>query len=280
MVSNPTSITKKYLDIWFNGKSSFGKGFKLLGWPVNEDTSPLLVLAKDGTLQVDLKVEEQILYSKTVLHYVQDPNGYTLKPELKKFFSLRCILGTLQSVWSQSKLLINYQNTYNRAKKYIDSIPMEIPDNKEKIEKNIQEEALPYLIAVDYMGEFIFSALTNKLDNPQKMDILSRLQKRIIKKDWYTQAILSWAKLQDKEISANEFIPVYGFAAGNDYELTRPRYYEILKRQKPNVVLEKVDDIKISSLEDLYVGLQYLRSEGKLRSLIWISALRDVLPIK
>jgi len=72
-------------------------------------------------------------------------------------------------------------------------------------------------------------------------------------------------------------LPSYGFASGDDYELTKPRFYEILKLTKPEIKSVEVENMVINSLEDLYVGSQYLRSIAKLKSLIWISALRDYI---
>jgi len=71
------------------------------------------------------------------------------------------------------------------------------------------------------------------------------------------------------------FIDKYGFAAGNDYELTSPRYYEVLHAPKPKIKDIILEEMKITNLSDLYVGTQYLRSEAKHKSIIWISALRD-----
>ena len=127
------------------------------------------------------------------------------------------------------------------------------------------------------MGEFIYSVLVNKLDSNQKIELVNRLHPKISSRDWYTKAILAWNTLQDGKISEDVFLKEYGFAAGEDYELTRPRYYEVLKKPKPIIKKIEVENIKIKTLEYLYVGMQYLRSEAKRKSLVWISALRDIV---
>jgi len=276
IVRNPSKITKSYLDIWFTGNSSLGKALELLKWPITKDDAPLLVV-HNGFLHVDLSALEKVMYSKTALHYVKEKNEYVLKVDPVKLLSPRHLLGTARAIWSQSKLLINYQRTYDDARNYIESIPLAIPPDKNEIENNLKENVWPYLIAVDYMGEFVYSALVDKLSEERKSELLMKLHKKISPDDWYTQAILAWSDLEEKQILMKEFKPIYGFAAGDDYELKRPRYYELLRIPKPQITRVEIEDRKITSLADLYVGLQYLRSIGKLKSLIWISALRDVL---
>ncbi len=276
IVRNPSKITKAYLDSWFTGNSSLGKALELLKWPVTKDTAALLAIYK-GFLHVDLSVEEKVLYSKTTLHYVKDESTYILKVNPVKLLSPRHLLGTARAIWSQTRLLVNFQNTYNTANRYVESIPLTIPQNKNEIEEILKENVWPYLIAVDYIGEFVYSALVDKLSEEQKSELLMRLHKKISPDDWFTKAILAWNDLQEKQISKEEFKPIYGFAAADEYELTNPRYYELLKIPKPHITKVEIEDRKITTLPDLYIGMQYLRSQGKLKSLIWISALRDAL---
>ena len=275
IVRNPSIVTRKYLNIWFTGKRSFGMALKMLGWPITEDESALLVWSKQNGLQLDLKVEEKVMYSKTLLHYVKEKNGYALKINPKKLFSPKHIWYTLLAIWSQSKLLINPQKTYDLAKSFVEKIPLDIPKDKSKIEEDIKLIVWPNLIAVDYMGEFVYSALVNKLNEKEKTDLINELHKKISPRDWYTQAILAWSNLAEKKITKTDFIDKYGFAAGNDYELTSPRYYEVLHAPKPKIKDIILEEMKITNLSDLYVGTQYLRSEAKHKSIIWISALRD-----
>lgn len=277
IVRNPSEITRKYLDIWFTGIGSFGKALEMLDWPIAKDSSPLLVWSEKNGLQVDLKVEEKIMYSKTVLHYVDVNGEYKLSTDISKVFSPKCLWGTIQATLSQSKLLTNYQNTFNKARNYVISIPSEVPKEKKEIEAQILEIVWPNLIAVDYIGEFVFSVLTSKLNNSQKIELINKLHSRISPKDWYTKSILAWNKLQEKEIQLDTFLEEFGFASKNDYELTEPRYYEILKKPKPSIKDIEIERMTVKSVEDLYVGMQYLRSEAKRKSLVWISALRDSL---
>lgn len=277
IVRNPSDITIYYLDRWFTGASSFGKALTMLGWPITQDEMPLLVWNKKDGLRLDLKREEKVMYSKTVLHYVKVNNDYIIKIDPSKLISPKHIWYTTKAVWSQSKLLLNPQGTYDLAKKYVDTISLEIPKGKEAIELNIQNNVWPYVIAVDYIGEFVYSTLVNKLNENQKGIIISKLHKRIRSKDWYTQAILAWSNLQENHVPHDEFIKKYGFAANNEYELTCPRYYELLNAKKPQIKPIRLESIKVMNLEDLYVGTQYLRSQAKHKSLIWISALRDSL---
>lgn len=277
IVRNPSKITRKYLDIWFTGKGSFGRALKMLGWPISEINSPLLQWKADKGLLLDLKSEQETVYSNTIYHYVKVDKDCILKIDFKKILIPGCIWGTIKSIWSQSKLLINFQKTYNLAKKYVESIPLEIPKNKEEIEDKLLKDVWPKVIAVDYIGEFIYSVMVNKLDNNQKIELISKLQAKISSRDWYTKAILSWNALQEGRISKNNFLAEYGFAADDDYELTRPRYYEILKSPKPVIKKIKIEEMKITKIEDLYVGMQYLRSEAKRKCLVWISALRDTI---
>lgn len=276
IVRNPSKITKRYLDQWFTGKGAFGTALKMLNWPITESNSPLLVF-KNGELVVDLNSEEKIMYSKTIFHYVRKGNNFVLQIDPRKLLNPACIWHTLKAIWSQSKLLINYQRTYNLAKTYTETIPSEIPKNKNDLEKKLANEVWPKVIAVDYIGEFTYSVLVNKLEERKKLEIIHKLHSKISSIDWYTKAILAWNNIQDGKISEKDFLKKYGFAANNEYELTEPRYYELLKKPKPNIEKVEIENIKVSNLEELYVGLQYLRSQAKRKSLIWISALRDAV---
>lgn len=277
IVKDPSPITLEYLNEWFSGSGAFGKALSILGWPISSDNSPLLVWnIKDG-LRMDLDVEEKVMYSKTIFHYVKKNDDYVLSVDFKKIFLPNKILGTLRAIWSQSKLLISHQRTYDLAKSYVELIPLDIPETKDEIEKIISEKMWPMIIAVDYMGEFVYSALTNNLSSIQKSELIQKLHARTSPNDWYTKSMLAWSQLHDKEMSEKEFLLNYGYASGNDYELTQPRYYELLKQPKPAVGEIKIENMKVDNLEDLYVGLQYLRSEAKRRSLVWIAALREVI---
>lgn len=273
IVKDPSPITIKYLNTWFTGSGAFGKALSLLDWPVTTDNSPLLIWDKMHGLRVDLKVEEIVMYSRTILRYYKVDDDYQLQIDYNKLLSLINIVGTIKAIWSQSKLLIDYQKTYDLAKSWVESIPTA----SNNIELDLENEVWPKVIAVDYVGEFVYSALTNKLNIETKAKLINKLHSRISPIDWYTKAILSWAKVNEGEMRKDNFVREYGFCAGDDYELTKPRYYEILKMPKPTIEIIKLESMKIMNLEDLYVGVQYLRSQAKRKSLVWISALRDLV---
>mgnify|MGYP001385440134 CR=1 FL=1 len=275
IVRDPSPTTMKYLRLWFRGDGAFGNALAMLDWPVVKDESSLLVWSKKDGLRVDLQIEERVMYSNTLLRYLKKDNEYQLTVDYKKLLSLRNILGTVQAIWSQSKLLVNYQKSYDLAKNYVESIPIEIASDLKDVEKMLEDKVWPKVIAVDYMGEFVYSAMTHNLNAKEKSKLIQKLHNRIGPEDWYTKAILAWSKVQDGKVQVEEFVDQYGFAAGDDYELTKPRFYELLNHPKPKLKKIDIEEMKVLTLEDLYVGLQCLRSQAKRRSLIWISALRD-----
>ncbi len=276
IVHNPSLITRKYLDIWFTGKSSFGLALAKIGWPYAEDSHPLLKWDKIKGLKVDILVEERVMYSKTIYHYKNINGSYVLTIDFRKI-NINTILSTFQAIWAQSKLLINNQQTYNRAKSYVEEIPLITSNEQEQIEKILHDIVWPNLIAVDYIGEYIVFILLNNKKPEEQTEILSRIHNRVRDIDWYTHAILAWDNYKQGKISKSELIEKYGYVAGDDYELTRPRYYELLKQDKPKITKLEIKNMEIHSLEDLAVGMHYLRSEAKRRSLIWIDALRQAL---
>lgn len=276
IVAEPSAVTFDYLQKWFRANSSFGKGLDLLKIPHKKIDSSLLKIV-DGELVTDLKVEQEILYSNTILGYKNDKDQYILKIDKTKLLSLLKILGTARLVWAQSKFLFNYQNTYDLARTLVEEISLKIPEGKSAIEKSLSNQVWPRVIAVDYLGEFVYHSLFDNKKEEEKAKLLSSLQKRISPDDWYTKAILAWENYKEKKIDAKEFLEKYSIAAGNDYELTRPRFFELAKAKKPPIPDIKLKEMKVKSLEDLYVGLQYLRSESKHKSLFWISSLRDSL---
>lgn len=276
IVTQPSEITFKYLKIWFRSNGSFGKGLDLLKVPYKKNDSSLLKIV-DGELVTDLDIEEEVLYSNTILGYKKDNGQYVLQIDKGKLISPLKIFGTLKFVWSQSKFLFNYQNTYDLARKIVDEIPLKIPKDKVAIEENLSDQVWPRIIAVDFLGEFVFHSLFDNKKEEEKAKLLSALHKKISPDDWYTKAILAWEDYKDKKMDKKVFIEKYSIAAGNDYELNRPRFFEIAKAKKPSAPDIKLKEMKIKSLEELYVGLQYLRSESKHKSLFWISALRDKL---
>lgn len=276
IVTNPSPVTRKYLATWFTGSGSFGIALASLGWPVNRIDEPLLVWDKENGLRVDITVEEKIMYGRTLFHYVKRNNDYTLQIYLKKL-SLSRIANTIRTVWVQSKLLANPQHTYELAKSKVENIPLQSPEDLPAIEKKLKEVVWPNVITVDYIGEYVLSILTNKLSVEQKLTTLSTIQQKARPLDWYTQAMLSWSEYKEGKLSETDLLNNYGFVAGDDYELTRPRYYELLHKPKPEIGNYKIKNMKITNLEDLAVGMHYLRSEVKRRSLIWIAALRESL---
>lgn len=276
IVSNPSPITLKYLDIWFSGSRSFGAALTKLGWPITLNNEPLLVWSREHGLRVDVAVEEKIMYARTIFHYITKNNGHILTIDLKKL-SLINILNTMRAIWSQSRLLVNYQRTYNQAKSYVEQIPIEPPQDLQDVENGLKNLIWPNIIAVDYIGEYILSILTNNLSPKKKLEKLNNIQAKTRPIDWYTQAMLSWSDYKNGKLSEQDLLSLYGYVAGDDYELTRPRYYEFLKKPKPQNQNLDIKNMNIKSLEDLAMGMHYLRSEVKRRSLIWIAALRECL---
>lgn len=277
IVRNPSQTTVQYLNLWFKGSGAYGKAMTLLGWPVHKSDQPLFAWNKDDGLRVDLREEEKVLYSNTLLHYVKNQDDYQLAIDFKRIFSLKKIVGTIRVIWSQSKLLVNYQNTYDLGKSYVESIPLTTPENRKLLEDQLSDRVWPMVIATDYMSEFIYSALTNNLSKEQKSKLIAKLHEKTRLRDWYTKSILAWSEINEKNISEKEFLLNYGYASGDGYELTTPRYYELLKKPKPEIRDIEIEHMEVKSLEDLYVGLQYLRSEAKRRSLVWIASLREMI---
>lgn len=276
IVTNPSPITRKYLATWFTGNGSFGIALASLGWPVAKTEEPLLVWDKENGLRVDVRVEEKIMYGRTIFHYVQKNNNYSLQIHLKKL-SVSAIVNTLRTVWAQSKLLANPQHTYELAKSYVEDIPLQVPEDLPAIEKNLKAVVWANVIVVDYIGEYILSILTNKLSPEQKLLTLSSIQKKARPLDWYTHAMLSWSEYKEGKLSEIDLVNMYGYIAGDDYEITKPRYYELLHQPKPRIENYDVKKMKVTNLKELAVGMHYLRSEVKRRSLIWIAALRESL---
>ena len=275
IVRDPSPKTLSYLSQWFTGAGAFGKGLSLLGWPVVKDDRPLLVWDKENGLRIDLLVEEKVMYSKTVFHYVKKDGGFVLAVNFKSFLSPKRILGTFKALWSQSRLLTNYQKTYDETKRLVEEIPTTTPKDKADIENILASIVWPRVVAVDYTGEFLFSALSSNYSKYKKLEILNIIQDRNRDRDWYTQSVLAWSKYKEGKLSKEALAKDYGYAAGDEYEITQPRYYEIVKQPKPVVGELKIEEIQIKNLLDLVAGVQYLRSEAKRRSLIWIAALRE-----
>ncbi len=275
IVRDPSPKTLGYLSQWFTGEGAFGKGLSLLGWPVVKDDRPLLVWDKENGLRIDLLVEEKVMYSKTVFHYVKKDDGFVLAVNLKSLLSPKKILGTFKALWSQSRLLTNYQKTYDETKRLVEEIPTTTPKDKADIENILASIVWPRVVAVDYTGEFLFSALSSNYSKYKKLEILNIIQDRNRDRDWYTQSVLAWSKYKEGKLSKEALAKDYGYAAGDEYEITQPRYYEIVKQPKPVVGELKIEEIQIKNLLDLVAGVQYLRSEAKRRSLIWIAALRE-----
>ncbi len=275
IVRDPSPKTLGYLSQWFTGEGAFGKGLSLLGWPVVKDDRPLLVWDKENGLRIDLLVEEKVMYSKTVFHYVKKDDGFVLAVNLKSLLSPKKILGTFKALWSQSRLLTNYQKTYDETKRLVEEIPTTTPKDKADIENILASIVWPRVVAVDYTGEFLFSALSSNYSKYKKLEILNIIQDRNRERDWYTQSVLAWSKYKEGKLSKEALAKDYGYAAGDEYEITQPRYYEIVKQPKPVVGELKIEEIQIKNLLDLVAGVQYLRSEAKRRSLIWIAALRE-----
>lgn len=279
IVSHPSPITRKYLDVWFTSEGAFGLALKKLGWPYAKNPQPLLIWDEKNGLQVDVSVEEYIFYERTIFSYKTRGTSVIATINFKKI-SIPRLIGTLKAVFSQSKLLVNYQKTYNLAKSYIEEIPTITTRELKSIEQTLNTVVWPNLIAVDYIGEYILSILTEKKTPEQVIEILNSIQAKAINTDWYTHAILAWDTYKQGKMSEAELLQLYGYAAGDDYELTRPRYYELLHQKKPTQAQIQINDMNIVSLEDLAVGMHYLRSEAKRKSLIWIDALRQALIAK
>lgn len=276
IVSNPSPITLKYLAIWFSGSGSFGIALATLGWPVTQNNEPLLVWDREHGLRVDVEVEEKIMYVPTIFHYVHKNDNYSLQIDPKKL-SVSKIFNTIRAVWSQSKLLVNYQHTYDRAKFYVEHIPLQSSDSMRGVEETLTQLVWPNVIAVDYIGEYILSILTYNLSPEKKLDMLTTIQRKARPIDWYTQAMLSWNNYKEGRLSEHDLLTFYGYVAGDDYELTKPRYYELLKKPKPQIIHYDIRNMKVTNLEDLAVGMHYLRSEVKRKSLVWIAELRENL---
>jgi hypothetical protein len=277
IVRDPSKITRHYLDVWFTAQGAFGKGLTLLGWPVSSHSSPLLVWDAEHGLRTDLKAEKIAMYSRTVLHYKKKNNEYVLGVDPQKVFFPRNIYGSLQALWSQSRWLIDYQRTYDQAKTWVEAMPLQPPNNQTVVEEKLAELVWPSVIAVDAMGEFLFTALTQNMTPEQKSLLLQNILQRNRQRDWSTQASLSWSNYQEGKLSSADMLKNYGLAAGDEYELTSPRYYELLQASMPVISELPIKAMKVQNLEDLVVGVQYLRSEAKHRNLIWIAALRESL---
>lgn len=276
IVTNPSPVTRKYLDMWFNGSGAYGIALTMLDWPIHKSNKPLLVWDKEHGLRVNVTAEEEIMYSRTLFHYVNNNGTNEVKVDLKKF-SFPNLINTMRIVWSQSKLLTNYQRTYNLAKSYVENIPPNPPNSLHEIENGLQHIVWPRVIAVDYIGEYIIATMTHNLSPEKTLDILTTIHTKVRDMDWYTKAMLAWSDYKEGKLSEQDLLTLYGYAAGDDYELTRPRYYELLKKPKPEIGSLDIKQMKINNIEDLAVGMHYLRSEAKRRSLIWIAALREHL---
>jgi len=278
IVKNPSKITRKYLDIWFTGAGAFGTGLSMLGWPITKSCKPLLIWDQDNGLRVDLSTEEEVMYSSTIFKYLPKNSDYELGIDLKKLLSLRCLVGTIKALWSQSKLLINPQTSYDMAKKMIEEIPLHTPLQKNGVENGLASIVWPRVIAVDYMGEFLFSAWNHGVTDEIKVKRLQIIQERNRNRDWATKSFLAWSEYKNMGMSKQEYVKEFGYSSRNEYELTSPRDYEILGVQKPSIGELPIENMSIKNLEDLVTGIQYLRSEAKRRNLIWMAALRELVP--
>lgn len=276
IVNNPSSTTIKYLNIWFSGAGSYGIALSKLGWPVSYNNEPMLVWDKKNGLRVDMTVEDKTMYANTIFRYVYKDNLYTLQIDPKRISFTR-VYNTIRAVWSQSKLLVNNQRTFNMAKTCVESISLQPAENLHDIEEVLENIVWPNVIIVDYIGEYILSILTNNLSSEKALEKLNSIQNRARAFDWYTQAMLSWSNYKEGKLSEDDLVNTYGLVAGDVYELTKPRYYELINKPMPRIKDYSINDMQINNLEDLAVGMHYLRSEVKRRSLVWIAALRKCL---
>lgn len=274
IVRDPSPITLHYFNRWFSGAGSYGMAFERLGWPVNKVDIPLLTWSQEKGLLFDLQAEETVLYQKTILGYSKNGQEHSLTVDWRKVLSLSRWLGTLRSLWSQTTLLVNCQHTYDWTRHIVASMPINPSSDLPAIESTLLTKVWPSVIMVDYIGEFVFATLTHTLSQQEKLSLLGRVRIRTRTIDWYTQSMLAWSDYQDNNISKTKLLREYGYCAADPYELTSPRYYELLESKKPRLNIPALSTMKVNALEDLYVGLQYLRSEAKRRSLIWVDALR------
>lgn len=276
IVNNPSPVTRRYLDAWFTGSGSYGRALTMLGWPVTAADEPLLVWDEKHGLRVDTGVEERIMYGATIFSYTRSGKTHNVRVDLRKLSPSR-LFNTMKVVLSHSALLTNHQHTYDRAKRFVEDMSIHPPDKRSEIETVLADVVWPRVIAVDYIGEYILSILLHGKSDEECITMLTSIQTKARDMDWYTRAMLAWSEYQEGRLSERTLLSEYGYAAGDDYELTKPRYYERLHKPKPTIDALPVKHMQIKTLEDLAVGMHYLRSEVKRRSLVWIAALREAL---
>ncbi len=286
LVNNPTPLTYSFLKSWFTGKGSVGKAMKLLGLPFEENQTPILEFI-NGELLVNLKIEEQTLYKKTVFHYKLQKDIHQspqLTIDLKKIINPTCILNTSKTIFVQSKWISQPQEIVDLAKKLTETIPAKTEDmDIENIDNLLGDKIWPVVIAVGLVSEF-YSQLVIKESGENAAIINTFISARVGQKDWFFSSFADQQKVKRNEISFSKYLELYGLRADKDYELTAPRWHEI-----PDVIKNRIEsfeniipqnisidiDKKNSHLIDTSIQLQLVRSLAKQKTLLFIDLLRN-----
>lgn len=286
LVSSPTQITYSFLKIWFTSENSVGKAMKLLNLPYKKTSIPILKIY-DGNLVIDLKNEEETLYSKTLFKYKYQENlSQTPKQIIDplKLINPACTFNTLKILLNQSRWIANQEKIIKQYEDLINNIPEKEISEVKNISKFLEDEIWPKVIAVGFLAEF-YNQLLIKDFGKDYHEVNSYISSEVSKNDWFFNSISDQEKVRKNILSFEEFIKKYGLRSDIDYELTSPRWHEV-KDEIKNRIIEFNHPEKEINVNDKFAGkkivktnisVQRLRSEAKRKTLFYINLLRQAL---
>lgn len=287
-VDSPTPLTYSFLKNWFSGKGSVGAAMKLLGLPFEKNSYPILELI-DGELLVNLEVEEDTLYKKTIFKYAHQRDVHKtprLIIDIKKSINPTCIVNTSKIIFAQSQWISKPKNTIDLAQNLINTIPDKIEDmDIQNIDKLLEDRVWPVVIAIGLLSEFYTQLLTKNAG--KNIDLVNSIvSANLAQHDWFFKSISDQEKVKQKQMPFSEFIKKYGLRADKDYELTSPRWHEIpdvikkrieLHKNKTNIDKPQEISQKLQKLVDTSIQVQLFRSVAKQKTLIFMDQLRSAI---
>lgn len=289
LVSNPTPLTYSFFKNWFTGKGSLGIAMLKLGLPYEKVDIPVLELV-DNELVVNLKSEEQTLYTHTVFVYDMSRKLHDtpkLKISFAKALSMTNVKKTLSLFITQTKWISNPQKSVDLCRKLVDSIPdARSSDVLEKLDHILMHNVWPKVIAIGLLNEFYMHVALQGKNDQEKIALNHAVDEKSKNQDWFYRSIADQELVNNGEMSFKEYLNLYGIRADNDYEITSPRWHEIPDVIKKRIAHLKVQDhkhisgasrISMDKLADTIVELRILRSEAKQKALIHFDQLRKTI---
>ncbi len=288
-VLQPSDLSYSFFKDWFTGAGSVGSAMKLLGIPV-EDISDSILEMHEGELVVNLLVEGQTLYKKTIFTYSNQlslDDQPRLAVNFLKLFNPICVLNTIKILLRQSQWIAKPNESLAFAKRLVDLIPeQQNIQTISELDLLLREKVWPNVIAVGFLSEF-YNQLLAKEAKKKHTEINSYMSNSIARRDWFFKSISDQSLVNNNQMALSNYFKKYGVRSDKDYELSSPRWAEIkdvIKKRIENSAVSHLGqkqmptvDQKTNGLISITLELQLLRSEAKRKTLIHINQLRQLI---